>query len=76
MGDVINLGAGKVFAGKLVLSASGTSDNPITLQSASDTNPATIDGGNQNSGYVVAVTGSYWIVRNLKITNGQKGIMD
>eukprot|EP01133_Synstelium_polycarpum_P001381 gene1381-1591_t len=74
-GDTINLMNGMVFQGKLVIERNGTAELPITLQTVSETLKATIDGGTIKSGYVMAVTGSWWIIKNLKITNGEKGVM-
>ncbi|HEX7057936.1 MAG TPA: hypothetical protein VF260_12185, partial [Bacilli bacterium] len=73
-GDVINLSAGVTFNGTFTASADGTSSSPITLQTDS-ANPAVVDGGTISSGYALHITGDYWIVKNIKITDAKKGIM-
>ncbi|AJY74838.1 right-handed parallel beta-helix repeat-containing protein [Paenibacillus beijingensis] len=74
-GDVITLPAGISLNGNFVAAANGTSENKITLQSASSSDKATLDGGGTGSGYTLHVTGDYWVIKNLKITNAKKGIV-
>ncbi|REK77015.1 cellulose binding domain-containing protein [Paenibacillus paeoniae] len=56
--------------------ANGTAAAPITLQSADPANPAILKGGSISSpGYTLYLTGDHWIVKNMTITHGQKGIV-
>lgn len=56
--------------------SSGTAAAPITLQSADPANPAILKGGSIHSpGYTLYLTGDYWIVKDITITHGQKGIV-
>jgi chitodextrinase len=73
-GDVITLAAGVTFPGKFVASANGTSANPITIQS-DNSNKAILDGGGTDKNYTLHITGDYWVVQNVKITNAKKGIV-
>lgn len=73
-GDVITLAAGVTFSGVFVASANGTSANPIILQSDSS-NKAILEGPGTSANYNLHMTGDYWIVKNVKITNAKKGIV-
>jgi parallel beta-helix repeat protein len=53
----------------------GTASAPITIKSESAANPATLRGTDNNKAYVFYLTGDYWEVRDLKFSNGKKGIM-
>ena len=56
--------------------ANGTSSNKITLKSQNASNPAVLAGnGYQNSGYVLYITGNHWVVENIKVRSGAKGII-
>lgn len=74
-GDVITLAAGVTFNGNFVAAANGTSTGKITLQSASSSNKAELNGGGTGSGYALHVTGDHWVIKDLKVTNAKKGIM-
>ncbi|WP_179232983.1 discoidin domain-containing protein [Paenibacillus rigui] len=74
-GDTIVLNAGTTFSGNFVLAANGTAASPITLKSSSATSKAILNGGGTGSGYTVYITGDYWVVQDLKVTNAKKGIM-
>lgn len=74
-GDDIVLAAGTTFKDKFVGTASGTSSNPITIRSASTSSLAVLNGGGTGSGYGLQITGNYWVIKNVKVTNSQKGIM-
>lgn len=74
-GDTIVLGAGLSFTGNFVASANGSSGAPITLTSASSSSKATLKGPDIASGYGLHITGDYWVIKNIKVTNSQKGIM-
>jgi|GEM_PF-1238497 len=54
---------------------SGSSDQPITLKSASKNNKQTLLGDNVNLGYVFLLEGNHWIIKDLKFAGTQKGIM-
>lgn len=74
-GDVILLKAGVTFDGKFVGDANGTSSDHIVLKSESAGNPAVLRGIGSNIGYGLHITGDYWEIRDLKVTNSQKGII-
>ena len=57
--------------------ADGTAQNPITLRGASSTNlpilrPAV---GSDYISPVMGITGDYWIIKDLEMTNGQRGLI-
>lgn len=73
-GDYIYSGStskGYMFKGE----ADGTESEPIILRSENPENPAVISGINVNENYALSVTGDWWIIRDLKITNASKGII-
>ncbi len=80
-GDVIRAASGTYDyttyqgAQKIDTSAEGTEDAPITLTAADPENPPVITGTSTENGYVIQITGDYWILDNLKITTSQKGIV-
>jgi len=83
-GDEIVIAAGTYTATNVAVSgssayyygaANGTASNPIVIRSASSSNPATLSGDDNSSLTVLRIVGNYWIVRDLKITNGQKGLI-
>jgi hypothetical protein len=74
-GDVITLAAGVTFTGNFTASQNGTSSAKITIKGASSTNKPVLNGGTTSSGYALYMTGDYYDVRNVKITNAKKGIM-
>jgi hypothetical protein len=82
-GDEIVLTAGKTFqytngaidTAYFFSGANGTATSPITIRSASASNPATIRGNDVASKILLRITGDYWIVKDLKFTNGQKGLV-
>ncbi len=53
----------------------GTRNAPITLTSANKNNKQTLLGDNINLGYVFLLEGDHWIIKNLKFSGTQKGIM-
>ncbi|TVY00357.1 sheath polysaccharide-degrading enzyme [Paenibacillus cremeus] len=70
------LAAGVTFTGKFTGAIDGTSAAPITIESASATNKAILSGSSgTGSGTTLTITGDYWIVKNVKVTNSQKGIL-
>jgi len=54
---------------------SGTADAHITIKSESASSPAILQGTAMSSLYVLYITGDYWDVKDLKITNAKKGVM-
>lgn len=62
-------------AQKIDTSAEGTKKLPITLTAADPNNPPIITGTTPENGYVLQITGDYWIVEDLVITTSQKGIV-
>jgi Right handed beta helix region len=74
-GDRIVLASGITFSGQFKATASGTASAPITLESADPSNKAVLKGNGTGSGYALQITGDYWNIRNVKVTNAQKGIM-
>ncbi len=56
-------------------SANGTASNPIIIRSQSSTNPATLSGNNVGIFTVLRIVGDHWIVKDLKLTQGQKGLI-
>jgi parallel beta-helix repeat protein len=73
-GDDIVLAPG-TYSGNFTGAADGTASSPITIESASSSNKAVLDGGSLTSGYTLHITGDYWVVKNVNVTRGQKGIM-
>lgn len=79
--DVILVGSGTYDyttyqdAQKIDISASGRENAPITLKASDPENPPVITGTSSDNGYVLQITGDYWIVENLCITTSQKGIV-
>ncbi|WP_233601949.1 DNRLRE domain-containing protein [Corallococcus sp. CA047B] len=64
-------GQGLFYSGQ-----SGTSANPIVLKSCDPANPATLTGTSVKDGsYGFHLTGDYWQVRDLRVTQAQKGII-
>lgn len=80
-GDVIRVASGTYDyttyqgAQKIDTAAEGTQAAPITLTAADPQNPPVITGSSTENGYVIQITGDYWILENLKITTSQKGIV-
>ena len=74
-GDDIVLAAGVTFTGTFKSAVNGTAAKPITLESSSATNLAIIAGTSVGGGYVFDLSGDYWVIKNLKFTNAQKGIV-
>lgn len=54
----------------------GTASNKITLKSANAANPAILSGsGATSSGYVLYITGDHWVIEDIKIKSGVKGLI-
>lgn len=63
------------YAGSFSSTVKGTAQQPVVIESQDPANPAIISGYSTGSGYGLRVQGDYWIIRNLKFTNAQKGIL-
>ena len=55
--------------------ASGTAEKPITIRSEDPDHPATLCGVSQESKIVLWITGDYWRIENLRMSEAQKGIV-
>lgn len=62
---------GRMFTGE----ANGTESKPIIICSENPANPSVISGINVNKNYALTITGDWWEVRNIKVTNASKGII-
>ena len=62
---------GRTFTG----TADGTEENPIILRSENPDKPAILEGATIDSNYGLTITGDYWIVKDIIITNSSKGII-
>lgn len=81
-GDEIILAEGEyIYSGSTAkgymfkCTADGTENEPIVIRSENPEKPAVISGTSTSSNYAFSVLGDWWEVRDLKITNAQKGIM-
>ncbi len=72
-GDDIVMADG-IYKGRFVIdaAANGTVAAPITLRGSRS---AILDGENVNTGYVLYLQASYWIIKGFTVTNGLKGVM-
>ncbi|UXP32767.1 Ig-like domain-containing protein [Reichenbachiella agarivorans] len=55
--------------------ANGTASNPITIRGASSSNRPHLKGTSISSRTVLRIEGDYWIVKDLEISTGQKGLV-
>jgi parallel beta helix pectate lyase-like protein len=63
--------SGRFYSGR-----SGTAAQPIVLQSCDPTHPAVLSGGSVSDGsYCIHLTGDYWEIRDLVVTQAEKGIV-
>ena len=70
-GETISLADG-VYRGTFTASLSGTAAHPITLTGSRG---AVLTAGGIRSGYGLHVTGSYWTISGISVTNSSKGIV-
>ena len=70
-GDAIELADG-VYAGRFVITRSGTNTAPITLCGGRQ---AILDGGGVTTGYGVALQADYWVLAGFTVRHSNKGIM-
>ncbi|MFS0839497.1 right-handed parallel beta-helix repeat-containing protein [Paenibacillus sp. 1P03SA] len=73
-GDRIVLAPG-TYKGTFSSAVNGTKANPITIESRDPANQAVVSGTSAGGGYCLKITGDNWVIRNLKFTNAQKGII-
>ena len=57
------------------LYSSGTESNPITLTAQDPDDPPILRGPISKQGVVLHIRGSYWIIDNIKVANGGRGIL-
>lgn len=79
-GDVIRLEPGVYQvsdsgAQKFYGTAEGSQQQPITLKAADPADPPVLTGTGTSNGYVMHITGDYWVLEHLLLTNAQKGIV-
>lgn len=79
-GDVIRLNPGMYQvsdsgAQKFYGTVEGNQRQPIILQAADPADPPVLTGTGTDSGYVMHITGDYWVLEHLLLTNAQKGIV-
>lgn len=81
-GDEIILAEGEyVYSGAtpkgrmFTSAADGTEENPIIIRSENPEMPAIISGSSVSENYAFSIQGDWWEIKDLKITNAQKGIM-
>jgi hypothetical protein len=70
-GDLIRMADGK-YLGTFTAEASGTAEQRIALCGSRG---AVIDGGDVENGYALHITGDYWTVSGITVTNALKGVM-
>lgn len=70
-GDVIRMANGD-YLGAFTAEASGTADQRIALCGLRG---AAIDGGDTGNGYALHITGDYWTISGITVTNALKGVM-
>ncbi|WP_459965103.1 right-handed parallel beta-helix repeat-containing protein [Paenibacillus sp. JCM 10914] len=63
------------YIGSFSSTVKGTAQQPIVIESQDPVNPAIISGYSIGSGYSLRIQGDYWLIRHLKFTNAQKGIL-
>ena len=56
-------------------SADGTEENPIIIRSENPEKPAILSGFSTSENYVLDISGDWWEIKDLKVTNAQKGII-
>ena len=81
-GDEIILAEGEyVYSGDtpkgymFTSSADGTEANPIIIRSENPEKPAILSGSSTSENYVLDISGDWWEIKDLKVTNAQKGII-
>ena len=57
------------------LYSSGTESSPITLTAQDPDDPPILRSPVSKEGVVLRIRGSYWIIDNIKVANGRRGIL-
>jgi hypothetical protein len=70
-GQIIDLRDG-IYVGRFAAAASGTAVAPITLRGSRE---AVISTGRISAGYALHITGDYWRITGIAVTNSAKGIV-
>jgi hypothetical protein len=70
-GDLIQMADGN-YLGTFTAAASGAEDQRIALCGS---RAAVIDGGDVGNGYAFHITGDYWTISGITVTNALKGVM-
>ncbi|WP_245596197.1 right-handed parallel beta-helix repeat-containing protein [Paenibacillus taiwanensis] len=73
-GTTIELASG-TYKGNFSSDGNGTGSEPITIRSQDPDHPAVLSGYGTSSGYSLRIRGDHWIIRDLQMTNAQKGII-
>lgn len=72
-GDKIVVKAGIYFGNFTIpTTANGTASQPIVLRGEGK---VVLNGGTIIKGYVLHLTANYWVIKNIELTNGLKGLM-
>lgn len=80
-GDVIEVAPGTYDyssyqgAQTITASADGSEALPITLKAAVADKPPIFTGRSTENGYVMHITGDWWVIENINFTKSQKGIV-
>lgn len=74
-GATIQYSSGALNGAYFYSGANGTAAAPIVLRSASTTQRATIRGNDLASKIVLRIEGDHWVVRDVNIAYGQKGLV-
>jgi len=62
---------GRFYSGR-----SGTASSPIVMRSCDPAHPAVLSGSSVSDGsYAIHLTGDYWEIRDVVVTNAQKGVV-
>lgn len=56
-------------------SKSGTAENPIVIEAYNSSDIPVLKGSSYSSNYVMYITGKYWVIKDLRVKTGKKGIM-
>ncbi len=76
-GDIIQIAPGNYDLGnkKVLGEAEGTADAPIVMEALDKDNPPVLIGENTAHGYILHITGDYWVIDGLTCMTSQKGIV-
>jgi hypothetical protein len=61
-----------VYIGNFIIPVSGTTEHPIILKGS---RKVILDGGTNQTGYVLYLKADYWIIKGITIRNGLKGLV-